>query len=507
MLFGEKPTYNSYINQEKLMRSKSLIIGSIALIVISIGTIGGWYCWQRFFASQRVVPHDFDLAYIKTRIIDQQESLIPIAVIGSGPAGLSAALYAARSNIYTVVFQGRLPGGQLTGTSFIENWPGILKILGTEVMKKSLEQATYWGAVPAADSIVKVDFSSWPYTLWTDNGIKVRALTVILAMGATPKRKGIPGEDEYWGRGVSTCAICDAPFFKEADIVIVGGGDSAAEEALQLAAYAKSITMIVRSNSLRASSAMQARLKSHPHIKILYDTDLTRIRGDDRFVTSIEVVRQGASTVMPIDGVFLAIGHEPNTGSVRDAVACDEHGYIQLKDHTQTSVPGVFAAGDVTDFRYRQAGVAAGDGIKAALDALAFLREHDITSELLQTEKTSFFNPEKEGARRELPVITTKTELLALLKAHKVVILDFFTPTCYSCTQLLPALEGAAAELGELAYFAKVDASESLELAEYLVVPKVPTIVVFRDGVIAARSKEVMTKRELLTLFEGIINS
>lgn len=479
------------------MQSNVIVRIIVALLVLGIGLLGGWYVWERFFFKKQEA-----FSYERAATAD---NLMPIAIIGSGPAGLSAATYTGRAQFFTVIFQGKQPGGQLTGTSYVENWPGIPKMLGPDIMKASLEQATTWGAVTSHESIVKVDFSSWPYTLWTDTGTKVHAMAVILAMGAMPKRKGIPGEGEYWARGVSTCAVCDAPFFKDSVVAIIGGGDSAVEEALQLASYAKQITLLVRGDKMRASPAMQDRLKGYKNIDVRHQTDVTKIIGNDNFVTSIEIVSEGSTSVIPIDGVFLAIGHDPNTSFVRDTIVCDDLGYIVLFEHQETSKKGVFAAGDVVDRRYRQAGVAAGDGIKAALDAIHFLRNNDISDNILQQLKPRFFVPEKEGDRKPLASISTKAELDALLKKHSLVVLDFFTPTCYSCSQLLPALEGAAATFGDTAYFAKVDASVSLKLAQHLVVPKVPTIIVFKDGAFAARSKEVMTKRELLDYLQAIV--
>ena len=481
------------------MRSIIMIRTLVACVVLGIGIVGGWYSWQRFYSQHSFMDLDLLASY---------DNLIPVAIIGSGPAGLSAATYTGRSNVFTVVFQGKQRGGQLMGTSYVENWPGIPQMLGPDLMNGALEQAKKSGAVTVAESIVDIDVSSWPYTLSTESGMKIHALTVIFAMGATPKRKDIPGENEYWGRGVSTCAICDAPFYKNSDVVIIGGGDSAAEEALQLASYAEHITLLVRGDTMRASPAMQQRVAAYKNINIRYNTDITRIIGDAHFVTHIELVTKGTEkSIMPIDGVFLAIGHSPNTTFIRDAVTCDNNGYIVLQKQQETSKKGIFAAGDVVDYRYRQAGVAAGDGIKAALDALSFLRDIGINDYFLDQLKPHFFVPEQEGERKQLPAISTKKELNNLLKTHTTVVLDFFTPTCHSCMQLLPAVESAAALLADKVYFAKVDASLSLELAEYLVVPKVPTLIVFNHGSLAARSKEVMTKQELLDFLQKIMKS
>ena len=295
-----------------------------------------------------------------------------------GPAGLSAAVYGGRAGFNVLVFEGSMPGGLLTQTTMVENWPGNIEIMGPEVIKNLKAQATKWGAKFSLDLVEKVDFTQWPFKLETADGHVIYALSVILATGATPRYLGIPGEKEFWGRGVTTCAVCDAPFYKGEDVVVVGGGDSAAEEAMQLAPYAKNITVLVRADKMRASVAMQNRLKEFSHIKVRYNVQIKEVLGNDVQVTGITLLNNKDNTTehMPISGVFLAVGHIPNTVFLKDAIKLEPSGHIHLPDRTQqTTVKGVFAAGDVADDRYRQAGVSAGHGISAALDATFFLNE------------------------------------------------------------------------------------------------------------------------------------
>lgn len=331
-------------------------------------------------------------------------NVIPFAIIGSGPAGLSAALYGARSALYTVVFEGDMPGGLLTQTTYVENWPGIPKALGIDIIEGLKKQALNAGAVCIADAIVDVDFSQWPFRLRTKSGDEVRALTVLISTGARPcflnDSRHVPGEWEYIGRGVSTCAVCDASFYKGATVAVVGGGDSAVEEAIYLSSYADSVFLLVRGTSLRATAVMQARLRSVDKIKVLYTTQVMEIVGDDSVVTGARVINTttGEEADIPLEGIFLAIGHSPNSSLFKPWGITDEAGYIVVGPyHQRTSIPGVFAAGDVADRFYRQAGVAAGDGIKAALDAYSFLQACGYNQALAQQVGGQHYIPYQEN--------------------------------------------------------------------------------------------------------------
>lgn len=313
-----------------------------------------------------------------------QPKVVDVAVIGAGPAGWSAALYAARLGHKTIVITGETPGGQLTKTSFIENWPGITRAPGMEVMEHLAEQAMSHGAQQLMENVIDIDLSKRPFVMKTDEGTIIHALAVVIATGSNPRLLGIPGEKEHLGDGVSTCAICDAPFFKDKHAIVVGGGDSAVEEALQLSVYAKEVTMIVRGHKLRASHAMQQKLVHSPNINIRFNCEVKSIsdKSTDKknkktlFADIVDSsAKRSTQAAMSVDGIFIAIGHVPNTMLFRGKVTLDSHGHIIIYDRTQkTSVPGVFAAGDVADDRYHQAGVASGQGIAAAIDADRFLR-------------------------------------------------------------------------------------------------------------------------------------
>ena len=464
----------------------------IVIIAVIIGTIGAgsWY----FFVHKKTTDTHIDLASLKTK-----KNIIPVAIIGSGPAGLSAAIYTSRANLHTIVFEGKKPGGQLMSTSDVENWPGMGKKTGPEIIEQVKKQAESFDTTLSSETIEKVDFSSWPFKLWTDEGIELHALSVIIAMGASPRMLDIPGEQQYWGgKGVTACAVCDAPFFKDKDVVVIGGGDSAAEQALQLASHTKAITILVRGEKMRASYAMQERLKIYPHIKIRYHVQPTEIKGDGKHVTGIQLKTAEASELMPIDGVFLAIGHIPNTHIFTKALNLDENGYITIQPHTQaTSVAGVFSAGDVSDHRYRQAAVASGDGIKAALDATNFLGHHGFNDIIAVKLEKQFYRPVKAGSQEVLKITSEELFEKEVIKAKTPVIVDFYTPTCPSCLQMLPFVAEMAAKFADKLKFVKVDGSELPQLMQRLLVTSVPTFLVYQEGILIGRATSAMTRKEL----------
>jgi thioredoxin reductase (NADPH) len=276
-----------------------------------------------------------------------------------------------------MVVEGPKPGGLLMNTTDVHNWPGKKSILGPDIIKELREQTEGVGAQIISDIVEKVNFDRWPYEIQLMDGGTIGALSVVIATGSSPRKLGVPGEEEYWGRGVTTCAVCDAHFYKGLDVVVIGGGDSAVEEALQLTNHAKSITILVRKGNMRAAASMQSRLKEHASIKIMYDVDIESIVGDGNHVTAVKLkdTKTGTVSEMLTSGVFLAIGHTPNSQLFTPFVTVDQSGYIVTVGKTQrTSKPGISAAGEVEDHRYRQAGASFGDGSKAGLDVLDFLR-------------------------------------------------------------------------------------------------------------------------------------
>ena len=305
-----------------------------------------------------------------------------IVVLGSGAAGYTAGIYAARSNRRPVLIAGYQPGGQLTITSDVENYPGFRDpIEGPALMEQMREQAVRVGVEIVPDIATRVDFSRRPFQVWTDEGGHYEARAVIIATGATAKLLGLPSEDRYMSAGVSACATCDGPLFKNKRVVVVGGGDTALEEALYLTRMCSEVVIVHRRDTFRASKIMQARALANLKIRVIWDSEVAEILGNDRpSVTGITLrhVHTGEVTEMATDGVFVAIGHQPATAFLRGQLPMDERGYLLVTPGTtHTSVRGVFAAGDVADAVYRQAVTAAGTGCMAAIDAERFLEAED----------------------------------------------------------------------------------------------------------------------------------
>lgn len=300
-------------------------------------------------------------------------------IIGSGPAGYTAAIYAGRANLNPVEYCGIQTGGQLTQTTVVENFPGYPQgVDGNQMMNDLREQALRFGVDMRDGSIVRADFSKAPYVLTTDSGKEIEADTVIIATGASAKYLGLDDEKKYNGQGVSACATCDGFFYRKRTVAVVGGGDTACEEAIYLAGLCKKVYMIVRKPYLRASDVMKKRVEGNEKIEVLYEHNTLGLYGEDGVEGAHLVKRLGEADEerydLPIDGFFLAIGHKPNTDVFRPYVECDETGYIKTVNGSPvTNVPGVFAAGDCADPDYRQAIVAAGSGCKAALEAERYL--------------------------------------------------------------------------------------------------------------------------------------
>ncbi len=301
-----------------------------------------------------------------------------VVVIGSGPAGLTAGIYAARAGLKVVVIEGPQPGGQLMTTTKVENWPGEVSIDGPELMIKMREQAAHCGAEFMSESVTSVDFSKRPFSITTESSKNLSARAVLVATGAKSKRLGCPGEDAYWAKGVSTCATCDGPFFRGKDIVIVGGGNTAMTEAEHMSHIASSVTIVHILDQLTSNDPIKDKVVASPNVSILYNSTVTEITGNEHHVTGVTITNQKNGQVIKKDvhGVFIAIGFNPNTGLFKGQLAMDQYGYLTVHDHTKTSVEGVFAAGDVSDYRYRQAVTSAGVGCMAALDIQSFLSKN-----------------------------------------------------------------------------------------------------------------------------------
>ncbi len=299
-----------------------------------------------------------------------------VIIIGSGPAGLTAALYTARANLEPLVITGSQIGGQISITNEVENYPGFPEgITGPELVELMKAQAEKFGARLEIDEVIQVDFSGWPLRVKT-HGSEYEAKAVIVATGASPRKLGVPGEEEFIGRGVSYCATCDGFFFRGKEVVVVGGGDSALEEGIFLTKFANSVRIIHRRDQLRAGPILAERAKKNPKISFIWDTVVTKIVGNGAVqAIEIENVKTGDKDMLATDGVFIYIGHYPNSEIFKGVLEMDDHGYLITDEFKRTSVRGVYAAGEIDDPIYRQIATSVGEGCKAAMQVNRFLEE------------------------------------------------------------------------------------------------------------------------------------
>lgn len=305
-----------------------------------------------------------------------------VAIIGSGPAGLTAALYAARASLEPLVIRGLQPGGLIATTSEVENYPGFVDGIGGYELSDNMEkQAMRFGAKFKDTLITSIDASQRPFVLHTDDGEPITADTIIVSTGASPRHLGVPGEEKLANRGVSYCATCDGFFFREKRVVVVGGGNSALDEGLFLTRYVTELVIIHRRDSLRADPVLQERAFANPKVRFVWDSTVDEVLGEQS-VTGVKIrnLKTGEITQLDTEGVFPYIGHVPNTGIFKGLLDLDENGFIVSEAHTRTNVPGIFAAGDVVDHVYRQAITAAGEGCKAAMEAVWYLADQDFAA-------------------------------------------------------------------------------------------------------------------------------
>lgn len=323
---------------------------------------------------------DFNLsksAVSSSSVSDANHESVKVLILGSGPAGLSAALYAARADLNPVVLTGMELGGQVSLTYVVENYPGFPEgIGGQEMVELFQKQAERFGARIEIDSALEVDLSKRPFAIKTQNGKRYLAETLIVTTGASARHLDVPGETEFTGRGVSYCATCDGWFFKEKDVIVVGGGDSALEEGLFLTRYANSVTVVHRRDELRAGAVLQQRAKDNPKVKFLWNTLVTEISGDGSVENvNLKDTTSGDERTLQTNGVFIFIGHYPNSDLFTNQLEMDDLGYVKIDKYMRTSVPGVFAAGEIADPHFRQVITSAGMGAAAAMQAVHFLDE------------------------------------------------------------------------------------------------------------------------------------
>ncbi|XP_050227197.1 NADPH-dependent thioredoxin reductase 3 [Mercurialis annua] len=435
-----------------------------------------------------------------------------VVIIGSGPAGYTAAIYAARANLKPVVFEGYqmggVPGGQLMTTTEVENFPGFPDgITGPDLMDRMRRQAERWGAELYQEDVESVDVSNSPFTVKSSER-KVKCHSIILATGATARRLKLPREDEFWSRGISACAICDgaSPLFKGQVLAVVGGGDTATEEAIYLTKYARHVHLLVRKDQLRASKAMQDRVFNNPNITVHYNTETVDVVSNTKGQMSGILTRKldtGEESVLEAKGLFYGIGHSPNSQLVEGQVELDSSGYVVVQEGTaNTSVEGVFAAGDLQDHEWRQAVTAAGSGCIAALSVERYLVGNDLLVE--------FHQPPTEEVKKELTdrdvnegfdiTLTKHKGQYALRKLYhespRLICVLYTSPTCGPCRTLKPILSKVIDEYDQNVHFVEIDIEEDQEIAEAAGIMGTPCVQFFKNKEMIRNIPGVKMKKE-----------
>ncbi|MBE9043256.1 thioredoxin-disulfide reductase [Pleurocapsales cyanobacterium LEGE 10410] len=449
-----------------------------------------------------------------------QQNIENVVIIGSGPAGYTAAIYAARANLKPVMFEGLqaggVPGGQLMTTTEVENFPGFPEgITGPQLMERMRSQALRWGTECYTEDVIKVDLSQRPFTI-TSTEREVKANSLIIATGATAKRLGLPSEKQYWNNGISACAICDgaSPIFNGEELIVIGGGDSAAEEAVYLTKYGSRVHLLVRRGELRASKAMQNRVFNNSKITVHWHTEAVDVYGENGRMTGIKLRNNqtGAETEIRANGLFYAIGHQPNTALFKNQLELDKVGYITVTPGTvATSVEGVYAAGDVQDHEYRQAVSAAGTGCMAALAAERWLSERNLIVEHQQSlsEPETTTNTTEKSANTEADFELGATShgggyaLRRLFhESDRLIMVKYVSPTCGPCKTLSPILDKVVQEHEGQIHFVEIDIVADPEIAQMGQVIGTPTVQFFRDQELLQEIRGVKQKSEYRQIIE-----
>jgi thioredoxin reductase (NADPH) len=442
-------------------------------------------------------------ARVDRALLSDKNNIVYVAILGAGPAGLSAALYTARGGFPTIVFTGPELGGTLMQAHNVENWPAREKTSGKHIMDDLRKQAVEFGAVLVPKTITKVDCSAWPYKLWAEDNEELYALSVIVATGGTPKTISVPGVKDYWGKGISICAICDAPFDKGKEVAVIGGGDSGLDKALQLAAFAEKVTIIEKQPALTATMTTQEQVKKNDTIHVITNSEVVQIDGKEDKVSSITLQDRATKKLyeLPVESIYFAIGFAPNTAFLRTSLALDEHGYIKTLGKTQqTSVRGVYAAGNVEDSLYQKAGNALGRGIQAGIDCIQFLQDEGLDQTLAHDIEKRLYKPSE--LIYELPEITSIDELIARVAQHETIVLDFYSPSCSVCKGMAPLITEVAYKYRDKVPVYKINVQESSDIAKRYAIMAVPTLVLIKNKHNVAQLRGRKSLAELEAMFQ-----
>ncbi len=444
-----------------------------------------------------------------------------LVIIGSGPGGYTAAIYAARANLKPLMFEGfqagGLPGGQLMTTTDVENFPGFPDgIIGPQLMERMKAQAERWGTECYTEDVTSVDLSRRPFIIRSDER-EVHAHSIVIATGATAKRLGLPSEHQFWSHGISACAICDGatPIFHGQSLAVVGGGDSAAEEAVYLTKYGDHVHLLVRRDQLRASKTMQDRVLNNPNITVHWNTEAVDVFGEKGRMSGVKLHNNqtGEESELQVKGLFYAIGHTPNTSLFQGQLDLDDVGYVITKPGSvETSVEGVYAAGDVQDHEFRQAVTAAGTGCMAAMLAERWLSTHNLIQEYHQqpdSEQPTQTADDKPIADTEATFDINKTRHVggyALRKlfheSDRLIMVKYVSPNCGPCHTLKPILNQVVDEYEGKIHFVEVDIEAEPDIAENAMVTGTPTVQFFKDKEILDQLKGLKQKSEYRQMIE-----
>ncbi|QQR48840.1 FAD-dependent oxidoreductase [bacterium] len=426
--------------------------------------------------------------------ISWDDATYPVVVLGGGVAGFTAANYLVQANIPTVVLEGPKPGGALAQSPSERNWPGVMDAPGADIMRSLREQAEHYGVTVVSEQVRSVRFDVWPFELDVENletsqKRTIKSLSCIVATGAEPNYLGIPGEQKYWGKGVTNCAVCDGGLCKGKDVAVVGGGDSAILEAAYLAGIARSVTLIVRKDYFRANDKKKRdQVLALSNVSVLYNTRVTQVDGDGAHVTQLTLRNDTETTTRPFDNLFLAIGARPNTAIVADALQCDEQGYIVLKRGGATSVDGIFAAGDVCDPFYKQAVTSASGGCTAALQAQAFLDDLGFNQAMMRQQPAKKIEPAKTPETSEAVTLLSDNQAIdQFLQQSKPIIIDVFAEWCMPCKKMAPIFEAMATKYrADIACakmdVTKVDVDRLVQIIGGDSIEGVPTLLFIKDS-------------------------
>ncbi|MBI2743923.1 MAG: FAD-dependent oxidoreductase [Chlamydiales bacterium] len=428
------------------------------------------------------------LALLQNVHAEEKSEERAVVVLGGGVGALTSATYLARAGIPPLVLTGPLPGGALVQSHSVQNWPGELDISGLDLVEKMQVQAETNGAELRGDEVIHVDFSKRPFTITTRDPSgeikRIHAQAAIIALGAVPNMLGVSGEKTYWLKGVYNCAVCDGGFYKDKVVAIVGGGDSALTEAHYLSNIAKKVYLIVRKEQFKTVEEQRKReILARPNIELLMKTTVEEVKGNGERVTSLTLQKDGKEKVdLPVDALFLAIGSQPNTSLFTDQLALDPQGYIQLKQHQQTSVDGIFALGDVVDREFKQAVTAAGDGAKAALQAQKWLTRYSPmrkgAEEIASPESDIVFVKSSKQFQEEID------------KAGTTVFVYFFSPRCIPCRTFGQVYEKWAKAYGTKVRFLKVNVLDAHDINSRYQIMAIPSLVILDKNGKLVRQEE-----------------